>query len=102
MGRLTLQFWSTDMRRLTPDFGRRQFLAGLAGLTRAAASVAAEPPGRVPIGVQLYTVRTLLEQDFDGTLAALAAIGVREVQFAGYHGRSPHTGPAARDPTGLV
>jgi sugar phosphate isomerase/epimerase len=41
------------------------------------------------IGVQLYTVRTLLEKDFDGTLAALAAIGLREVEFAGYHGRTP-------------
>src|SRR5215831_19265667 len=93
---------SADMRRLTPDFGRRQFLAALAGLTRVAASVAAEPPGRVPIGVQLYTVRTLLERDFDGTLAALAAIGFREVEFAGYHGRSPHAVRAALDRTGLV
>jgi sugar phosphate isomerase/epimerase len=42
-----------------------------------------------PIGVQLYTVRTLLERDFEGTLAALAAIGLREVEFAGYHGRTP-------------
>jgi len=41
------------------------------------------------IGVQLYTVRKALAQDFDGTLARLAQIGFREVEFAGYHGKSP-------------
>jgi sugar phosphate isomerase/epimerase len=45
--------------------------------------------------VQLYTVRTLLERDFEGTLAGLAAIGFREVEFAGYHGRTPQTVRAA-------
>src|SRR4030095_5457710 len=54
------------------------------------------------IGVQLYTVRTLLEKDFDGTLAALAAIGLREVEFAGYHGRTPRPVPAARARAGLT
>lgn len=41
------------------------------------------------IGVQLYTVRKALAQDFDGTLARLAQIGFREVEFAGYHGKPP-------------
>ena len=40
-------------------------------------------------GVQLYTVRGELEKDFDGTLAKIAALGYREVEFAGYFGRTP-------------
>jgi sugar phosphate isomerase/epimerase len=36
------------------------------------------------VGVQLYTVRDLMKQDMDGTLAKVAAIGYKEVEFAGY------------------
>jgi sugar phosphate isomerase/epimerase len=41
---------------------------------------------RVPtssISIQLYTLRTLLESDLDGTLAGLAAIGFENVENAG-------------------
>ena len=41
------------------------------------------------IGVQLYTVRRELEKDFEGTLAKVASLGYREVEFAGYYGRTP-------------
>ena len=41
------------------------------------------------VGVQLYTVRNDLARDFEGTLARVAEIGYREVEFAGYHNRSP-------------
>ena len=41
------------------------------------------------IGVQLYTVRSLMERDVEGTLAEIARIGYREVEFAGYYGRVP-------------
>lgn len=36
------------------------------------------------IGIQLYTVRRDLARDVEGTLAKLAAIGFKEVEFAGY------------------
>jgi len=36
------------------------------------------------IGIQLYTVRRDLARDVEGTLARLAEIGFREVEFAGY------------------
>jgi sugar phosphate isomerase/epimerase len=36
------------------------------------------------IGVQLYTVRDLFKKDFQGTLAQVAAIGYKEVEFAQY------------------
>ena len=41
------------------------------------------------VGVQLYTVRSLLEDDFVGTMETVANMGYDEVEFAGYYGRSP-------------
>ncbi len=41
--------------------------------------------GARPLGIQLYAVRDALDRDFDGTFAALAAMGYREVEFAGLH-----------------
>jgi sugar phosphate isomerase/epimerase len=41
------------------------------------------------IGVQLYTVRAAMEQDFEGTLRSIAAMGYQEVEFAGLFGQDP-------------
>ena len=41
------------------------------------------------IGIQLYSVRRELERDFEGTLARLAAVGYKEVEFAGYFDHEP-------------
>jgi sugar phosphate isomerase/epimerase len=41
------------------------------------------------IGAQLYTVRRELEKDFEGTLSRVAALGYREVEFAGYFNHKP-------------
>lgn len=41
------------------------------------------------IGVQLYTVRAAMQQDFEGTLQSLAAMGYTEVELAGLFGRDP-------------
>jgi sugar phosphate isomerase/epimerase len=46
---------------------------------------------RVPkdkISIQLYTLRSVLENDLEGTLDALADIGYRKVELAGTYGRS--------------
>ena len=40
------------------------------------------------VGVQLYTVRDLMKDDFEGTIAKVAQIGYKEVEFAGYFGRT--------------
>ncbi len=42
------------------------------------------------IGVQLYTVRGEMEKDFEGSLEKIAAIGYKEVEFAGYYNKSPN------------
>ena len=81
--------------------GAEGWLAGNAGHpgrdgggsgSRAAASRAPadETGSQVPsaIGVQLYTVRSVMTSDPDGTLAAIAAIGYEEVELAGLYGMS--------------
>jgi sugar phosphate isomerase/epimerase len=45
------------------------------------------------IGLQLYTVRDQMKADFDGTIAKVAQIGYKEVEFAGYF---DHTGQQVR------
>jgi sugar phosphate isomerase/epimerase len=54
------------------------------------------------LGVQLYTVRKQMKHDFEGTLAKVAAIGYKEVEFAGYFDHSPRDVRAALDRNGLV
>jgi sugar phosphate isomerase/epimerase len=65
---------------------RRTFLQR----TAAGLSALALPrlAGLDPIGVQLYTVRDAVQRDLEGTLARVASIGYREVEFAGYAGRT--------------
>jgi len=41
-----------------------------------------------PIGIQAYTVRSLMQRDVAGTLAALASIGYREVELAGFYDKT--------------
>ena len=41
------------------------------------------------IGLQLYTVRSALAKDIEGTIAAVAAAGITELEFAGYFGKTP-------------
>ena len=53
------------------------------------------------VGVQLYTVRGALKQDFAGTLARVAGIGYKEVEFAGYFNHSPADVRAILDKNGL-
>jgi sugar phosphate isomerase/epimerase len=54
------------------------------------------------VGLQLYTVRDLMKDDFDGTIAKVAAIGYKEVEFAGYFGRTAQQVRAACDKNGLA
>ena len=54
------------------------------------------------IGLQLYTVRDQMKADFDGTIAKVASIGYKEVEFAGYFGRTPERVRAVIDRNGLT
>ena len=87
---------------------RREFLGTVAAGAAALGGLPLLPsPFRLPparldrIGLQLYTVRELLRQDFERTLARIAAIGYREVEFAGYHDHPPGQVRAVLDRHGL-
>jgi len=41
---------------------------------------------KIPIGLQLYSVRELCAKDLPGVLKAVAQMGYEGVEFAGYHG----------------
>jgi len=66
---------------------RRSFLKASGTLAAAAcvgAGRLAAAPLKLPIGLQLYSVRNLLPKDFEGTLTQLSAAGYTEVEAAGY------------------
>ena len=53
------------------------------------------------IGIQLYTLRALLSEDVAGTLAQVAEIGYRTVEFAGLYGLTPREMRRTLDAVGL-
>ena len=57
---------------------------------------------RTPIGLQLYSVREDCGRDLPGTVAAVAKMGYRGVEFAGYYGRSAKELRTMLDDNGLV
>lgn len=97
---------ATTAGDLMTILNRRAFLqsssaalfAGCAALR--APSIHATPFG-LPLGLQLYSVRGLLPQDFAGTLRQIAALGYREVEAAGYFHHSAHEVRAALHSAGL-
>ena len=62
--------------------------AACAAVWSGAPRLMANPLG-LPIGLQLYSVRDLLPNDYEGTLRQLGALGYREVEAAGFFGHSP-------------
>ena len=55
----------------------------------------------LPVSLQLYTVRDPLSKDFEGTLAQIAKIGFKYVEFAGFYDRTPAQVKAICDKLGL-
>lgn len=76
---------------------RRTFLAtlgvaaiGIASQDALADGILLAPRHKLKkVGLQLYTVRDLMKADLPGTLRKVAQIGYKEVEFAGYYGRTP-------------
>jgi sugar phosphate isomerase/epimerase len=62
-----------------------------------------EPPEQLSrIGVQLYTVRAQMQESVEKTLEQVARIGYKEVEFAGYFGRTAQQIRALLDANGLT
>jgi len=84
---------------------RREFIEIMAGVGVSVACSGSRiraPVSRLDkIGLQLYTVRDQMKADFEGTLARVAEIGYKEVEFAGYFNHSPADVRAILDRHGL-
>lgn len=84
---------------------RRRFLFQTAslGATSLLPSLTFAQDRRVErIGLQLYTLRRDMTRDFEGTLARVAGLGYREMEFAGYFGRSARDVKRVLDRNGLT
>lgn len=57
---------------------------------------------RTPVGLQLYSVRNDCQRDLPGTIAAVAKMGYKGVEFAGYYGRTAKQLRKMLDDNGLL
>jgi len=85
---------------------RREFLKQ--GAVGAAATWAAgcatgsgRTAGKIPIGLQLYSVRKEAAKDLEGVIAAVGKMGYKGIEFAGYHNRDAKTLRKLLDDNGL-
>ncbi len=79
--------WSTKMQRRE---AMKTLAAGVGLTALGARSLLAESTSMVSRpGLQLYTVRSEMQKSVDATLARLAQIGYKELEFAGYFGKTP-------------
>jgi sugar phosphate isomerase/epimerase len=70
---------------------RRTFLVSAgAGMTAGSmmSKVAFAAGSKVPLGIQMWTVKAEAEKDLEGTLKKLFALGFREIEFAGYYDKT--------------
>ncbi|MEP6914756.1 MAG: sugar phosphate isomerase/epimerase [Acidobacteriota bacterium] len=88
----------------TAELSRRSFL-GMAAALPFAASSALRAARNVPVGLELYSVRTELAKDLLGTVAAVGKMGYQVVEFyAPYLEWTPETAKGVRkvlDDSGL-
>jgi sugar phosphate isomerase/epimerase len=72
---------------------RRSFLvsagAGIAAGSVMSCALASHHGKKVTPGIQLWTVKSAAEKDLEGTLRKVYAAGFREIEFAGYYGKTP-------------
>ena len=86
------------------DFIRRS-AAGIAGAGLALSLPNTAPAAsgkKIPVGLQLYSLRVECKNDLPGMLAAVSKIGYKGVEFAGYHNRSAAELRKMLDDNGLV
>jgi sugar phosphate isomerase/epimerase len=94
-------------RAMSSTVTRREFL-GAVGVAGAALGLGVAPLAqaaaarRIPVGLQLYSLREQCKTDLPGMLAAVSKIGYKGVEFAGYHGRSAQELRKLLDDNGLV
>jgi sugar phosphate isomerase/epimerase len=75
----------------TPDWNRRSFLSGsAAALAVAALPWAMSAASKIPVGLEMYSVRNTMAKDLNGTVRAVAAAGYQGLEFyAPYYDWTP-------------
>jgi sugar phosphate isomerase/epimerase len=78
---------------LNNDLSRRSFLA----VAAAAPIIANAASKKIPVGLELYSVRDQLPKDLDGTVRAVAKMGYKDVEFyAPYYDWTPEKAKEVR------
>ena len=93
-----------NLMRTDEGMDRRTFLGTMTAATVLSRNLAwAAGDHKIDkVGLQLYTIRSVMKDDFEGKLAKVSAIGYREVEFAGYDGHTPQEVRAMLDRHGLT
>jgi len=82
---------------------RREFVKAstaalcVAGMSRLAAAATL----KLPVGLQLYSVREMLPKDYAGTLKQIGSLGYKDVEAAGFYEHSPAEVKKAMSDAGL-
>jgi sugar phosphate isomerase/epimerase len=76
--------------------------AGLAALGLSRSLLAEAAGKKIPIGLQLYSVRGECQKDLPAVLKAVAGFGYKGVEFAGYYGRKADEMKKLLDDNGLA
>jgi sugar phosphate isomerase/epimerase len=90
------------------NLSRRQLLQSAAGAAALFGSglnlrsALAQTSKKIPIALQLYSVRDQCGKDLPGVISAVAAMGYKGVEFAGYYGRNAKDLRKLLDDHGLV
>ncbi len=74
------------MQNVMSILSRRRFLASATAVAAAVARPAHAAPARIPVALELYSIREDCARDLAGTLAKVAKMGYDGVEFAGYYG----------------
>lgn len=74
-------------------------IAGMSGLL---SSCADNVNGIKNPGIQLYTIRDMMSEDMEGSLAKVAEVGYKEVEFFNYYNRSATDVKNMLDQNGLI
>ncbi len=85
---------------------RRDWLRGGLGMGLVAATArgwapAADKPKKIPIALQVYSVRQAAAKDLPGVLKAIGQMGYEGVEFAGYYGHEAKAIRKMLDDSGL-
>ncbi len=92
----------TSRRDFLKAVGATAMAPSLLGCARAGAETRETAPPLAGIGVQLYMLRAAMRTDPEGTVARIAELGYREVEWWGNWGRTPAQVRAMLDANGLT